>query len=110
MLQAYAHMMRMMPIQLDLGQWRQSLIERFFSVPQQNYKNRREEKRERQRETEPERQRQTDRERQRYKETERHKKRGGKEETRMNNNNETNTLAPLWPYLWKDNTAKHHSH
>ena len=27
---------------------------------------------------------------------------GAREQTRMNNNNETNTLTPLWPCLWTD--------
>ena len=71
MLQAYAHVVRMMPIQLDLGQWRQSLM-KDVSVPQQNYKNRREETRETETEKERAREKETDRERETYKETERH--------------------------------------
>ena len=72
MLEAYAHMVRMMPIHLDLGQWRQSLIERFFCPSKQNYKNKREETRETETEKERARETETDRERETYKETERH--------------------------------------
>ena len=54
--------------------------------------------------------RQSQRDKDRYRETEiqrdgdteRHRNIGGGEQTRMNDN-ETNTLAPLWPCLCKDN-------
>ena len=70
MLQAYVHTVRMLPIQLDLGQWRQSLM-KDVSVPQQNYKNKREETRETETEKDRARETETDREREIYKETKR---------------------------------------
>ena len=75
------------------------------SVPQNKTTKTKERRRERprQRKREPERQRQIEREK--HTKRQRGTKRGvegEEEETRMNNDNETNTVAPLWPCLWKD--------
>ena len=62
MLQAYTHVVRMLPIQLDLGQWRQSLIKHFQSLNKTTKTKERRRERPRQRKTEPERKRQIERE------------------------------------------------
>ena len=73
MLQALVNVVRVIPIQLNLVRWRQSVMKHFISVPQEREKNRRERK---------------------------GGGGGGEEQTSMKNN-ETNTLAPLWTIVIK---------